>query len=105
MKSFFSKWCWQMAWRDSRAHRGRLVLFLACICLGVAALVALRAFGSSVREGIVEQSRSLLGGDLLVKSRQPIPEKVVESLTSQAMDEHQSKSPHPHAHFVYQSQR
>ena len=69
-----------MAWRDSRAHRGRLLLFLSCICLGVAALVALRAFGSSVRDGIVEQSRSLLGGDLLVKSRHPIPEKLVKSV-------------------------
>ncbi|MCH2205317.1 MAG: ABC transporter permease [Lentisphaerales bacterium] len=85
MKAFFSKWCWQMAWRDSRAHRGRLFLFLSCICLGVAALVALRAFGSSVRDGIVEQSRSLLGGDVLVKSRQPIPKEVVKSVDELAV--------------------
>ena len=70
-----------MAWRDSRAHRSRLFLFLACICLGVAALVALRSFGSSVKNGIVEQSRALLGGDLLIKSRQKIPQAATDELS------------------------
>lgn len=76
-----------MAWRDSRAHRKRMFLFLSCICLGVAALVALRAFGDSVRGGIIEQSRALLGGDLLVKSRQPIPDKLTKSLQKNSVSD------------------
>jgi putative ABC transport system permease protein len=71
MKALFDRWCWKMAWRDSRAHRKRILLFLGCICIGVAALVALRSFGSSVKSGIVEQSKTLLGSDLLIKSRSP----------------------------------
>lgn len=80
MNSFFDKWCWKMAWRDSRAHRSRLLLFLSCICIGVAALVALHSFGSSVKEGIVKQSKSLLGADLLIKSRSPHDAKLTKRL-------------------------
>ena len=80
MSFLFDKWIWKMAWRDGRAHKGRMVLFISCICLGVTALVALRAFGSSVRENIMSQSRSLLGGDLLIKSRQKHPEKLIDRL-------------------------
>ncbi|MCM8540070.1 MAG: ABC transporter permease, partial [Lentisphaeraceae bacterium] len=80
MGFLFDKWIWKMAWRDGRAHKGRMILFISCICLGVTALVALRAFGSSVRENIMSQSRSLLGGDLLVKSRQKHPEKLIQRL-------------------------
>ena len=32
-------WLWRMAWRDSRRSRGRLVLFVSAIVLGIAALV------------------------------------------------------------------
>ncbi|MCM8530237.1 MAG: ABC transporter permease, partial [Lentisphaeraceae bacterium] len=64
-----------------------MFLFLSCICLGVAALVALRAFGDSVRDGIIEQSRSLLGGDLLVKSRQPIPDQLTKQLQSKSLSD------------------
>lgn len=80
MSFLFDKWVWKMAWRDGRAHKGRMLLFISCICLGVTALVALRAFGSSVRENIMSQSRSLLGGDLLIKSRQKHPEVLTEKL-------------------------
>ena len=80
MNFLFDKWVWKMAWRDGRAHKGRMILFITCICLGVTALVALRAFGSSVRENIMSQSRSLLGGDLVISSRQPHPPEVVKRL-------------------------
>ncbi|NQZ56409.1 MAG: FtsX-like permease family protein [Lentisphaeraceae bacterium] len=87
MKSFFDIWCWKMAWRDSRSHRTRLFLFLSCISLGVAALVALRAFGDSVREGIEEQSRSMLGSDLVLKSRHKLPEKIIKGLQGIAAED------------------
>ena len=80
MSFLFDRWVWKMAWRDGRAHKGRMLLFVTCICLGVTALVALRAFGSSVRENIMSQSRGLLGGDLVISSRQPHPPEVIERL-------------------------
>ena len=87
MSFLFDSWIWKMAWRDGRSHKGRMLLFISCICLGVTALVALRSFGSSVRESIMSQSRGLLGGDLLIKSRQKHPEKLIQKLKDLSQDD------------------
>jgi len=63
----------KMAWRDSRASRRRLLLFSCSIVLGVAALVAIGSFGDNLRQAVADQSKQLLGADLAVTSRQPIP--------------------------------
>ena len=60
-----------MAWRDSRRSRRRLVLFSLSITLGIAALVALGSMGRTLRGTIDEQSKALLGADLVLTSRQP----------------------------------
>ena len=69
-------WSWKMAWRDSRGQRGRFLLSLSCIVLGVAALVALRSFSENISSVIHAQSRELLGADLVLRSRQPFPSEV-----------------------------
>jgi putative ABC transport system permease protein len=61
-----------MAWRDTRASRRRLLLFSTSIVMGVAALVAVRCLARSAEQTIDEQSRSLLGADLSIGSRQAI---------------------------------
>ncbi len=60
-----------MAWRDSRSSRKRLLLALASMTLGIAALVAITSFGANVRTAIQSQAKSLLGADLVLHSRQP----------------------------------
>lgn len=60
-----------MAWRDSRTHRKRLLLFMTCIVLGIAALVAIGSFGENLEKAIDEQAKTLLGADLLLASLQP----------------------------------
>ncbi|KAB2671415.1 MAG: FtsX-like permease family protein [Verrucomicrobia bacterium] len=66
-----------MAWRDSRRSRRRLVLFSLSITLGIAALVALGSMGRTLRGTIDEQSKALLGADLVLTSRQPAgPEEI-----------------------------
>ena len=64
-------WVWTMAWRDSRSSRKRLLLALASITLGIAALVAITSFDANVRTAIQGQAKSLLGADLVLHSRQP----------------------------------
>ncbi len=59
-----------MAWRDSRRSRPRLLLFSLSITLGIAALVALGSMGRTLRSTIDEQSKALLGADLVLSSRQ-----------------------------------
>ena len=62
----------KMAWRDSRASRRRLALFSLSIALGVAALVAIGSFRDNLRQAVADQSKTLLGADLAVTSRQKL---------------------------------
>ena len=71
------------AWRDSRAVRKRLALFMSAISIGVAALVAIDSYAAYVTSAVHDQSRSLLGGDLVVRSRSaftPGIDSVLDSL-------------------------
>jgi putative ABC transport system permease protein len=61
--------------RESRAARGRLVFFTACLAIGVAAVVGVSALVSSIEEGLRQQSRDLLAADLRVSARRPLPEE------------------------------
>lgn len=63
-------WAFKMAYRDSRRSRSRLILFTGSIILGVAALVAINTFGNNLRTDINEQSKELLGADLVIRSNQ-----------------------------------
>ena len=65
-----------MAWRDSRKNRGRLLLFTGSILLGIAALVAINSFSYNLKNQIDLESKELLGADLKVESRQPIPDEI-----------------------------
>jgi putative ABC transport system permease protein len=72
-----------LAWRDSRAVRKRLALFMSAISIGVAALVAIDSYAGNVTAAVHEQSRALLGGDLIVRSRSvftPPVDTVLDSL-------------------------
>ncbi|HSR50132.1 MAG TPA: FtsX-like permease family protein [Acidobacteriota bacterium] len=74
-----SPWIWKMAWRDSRASRRRLLLFVSSITLGVAALVAITSFGYNLRERVDHQAKELLGADLEVSSRDEFSDELVEA--------------------------
>jgi putative ABC transport system permease protein len=67
---FLSAWTWRMAWRDSRASRRKLFLFSCSIVLGIAALAALGSLGSNLERAIEDQTRELLGADLVLHSRE-----------------------------------
>jgi len=42
-------WLLNMAWRDSRKNRGRLILFISSIIIGIAALVAINSFSENLK--------------------------------------------------------
>ncbi len=58
-----------MAWRDSRKNRGKLLLFVSSIILGIAALVAIHSFGENLEDDIARQAKTLLGADLTLETR------------------------------------
>lgn len=79
----FDAFVWRMAWRDSRTHWRKLLLFMSSIVLGVAALVAISSLGDSLQRSVRTQAKSLLGADLLLESRQPFSpavEQLIDSL-------------------------
>jgi putative ABC transport system permease protein len=62
-----------MAAREGRASWRRLLVLTAAVAVGVAALVAINAFADNLRFSVQDQARSLLGADILLTSRQPLP--------------------------------
>lgn len=81
------KWYFLMAWRDSRRDRSRLVLFIAAIVLGIAALVSTLSFGRNLREDVDDQAKELLGADLVIRSNRPLS-KAVEKLADSLPNKH-----------------
>lgn len=77
---------WRMAWRDTRTSRSRLLVFALAMVIGVAAIAGVAAFGENLHRAIEDQSRSLLGADLVISSRRPFApghRKIFESFRGQ----------------------
>ncbi|NOT30584.1 MAG: hypothetical protein HOP15_09085, partial [Planctomycetes bacterium] len=66
--------------RESRGARGRLFFFTACLALGSMAVVGVAGLVRSVQQGIAAQSQQLLGADVWLRSRSPLPEELVHAL-------------------------
>lgn len=74
LAALFLPWVWRLAWRDSRSSRRRFLLYSLSISLGIAALVSIGSLGASIRLGIDQQSRALLGADLAIGARNALRE-------------------------------
>jgi putative ABC transport system permease protein len=61
-----------MAWRESRASLKRLLLLMAAIAVGVAALVAINSFTENLQDSVRRQAQSILGADIAVGSAAPL---------------------------------
>ncbi|WP_341220870.1 ABC transporter permease [Polaribacter atrinae] len=68
-----------MAWRDGKASLSRLLLFMASIILGIAAVVSIQLFSDNLKQNIKLQSKSLMGADFIIDSKQ-IPSKKVQAI-------------------------
>ncbi len=75
-EKYSRSWPLRMAWRDSRKSRGKLMLFIASISLGIAALVGITSFRENLMDEIDDQARSLLGADFSVDDRTPLPDSL-----------------------------
>ncbi|GAB3167410.1 ABC transporter permease [Telluribacter humicola] len=83
-------WLLQMAWRDSRRNRARLLLFISSVVLGIAALVAIYSLGDNLRQNIDNQAAELLGADLEISGSRPAGtrmQKLIDSLGTQRSEE------------------
>lgn len=67
----------KMAWRDSRRNRARLMLFIAAVTAGIAALTAVRSFSVNLTRDIDREAKTLLGADLLIDANQEAPDTLL----------------------------
>src|SRR5688572_8194543 len=63
----------RLAVRESRRSRGRIFLFMACIAVGVAAVVIVAGLSKSVEQGVRTEGRRLMAADVAVEGRRPLP--------------------------------
>ena len=70
-------WCLLMAWRDGRRNWQKLLLFVLSITAGIASMVGVSSFRSSLESDIREQSAELLGADFCIQGSQPLPDSLL----------------------------
>ncbi|WP_299254730.1 FtsX-like permease family protein [uncultured Aquimarina sp.] len=78
-----------MAYRDAKASKVRLLLFIASIILGIAAVVAIQLLSDNLKSNIKLQSKSLMGADYIIDARQEPTERaqaIIDSLQPNAKE-------------------
>lgn len=71
---------WNQLRRQSRGGRSRLLFFVACLALGVAAVVAVAGFSEGLDKGVRTEAKQLLAADVSVRGRRPIPPELLEAI-------------------------
>ncbi|WP_132218378.1 ABC transporter permease [Mariniflexile fucanivorans] len=78
-----------MAWRDGKASLSRLLLFMASIILGIAAVVSIQLFSDNLKQNIKQQSKALMGADFIIDSKEAPSKKaqaIIDSLGADASE-------------------
>jgi putative ABC transport system permease protein len=70
MRGFFKIWVWRLALRDGRRGLRPLLLSMSSVILAVASVVAAFSFRDNLQSSIRTQSKTLLGADLSLDSRE-----------------------------------
>src|SRR5712691_8907560 len=73
-----------LAWRETRGAGRHFTYLIACITLGVGALVAVGSFAASLERTVGRSARALMGGDVEIRSAQPLSQEgsgIVAALT------------------------
>ncbi len=84
-----TSWLFKMAWRDAKASRVRLLLFMASIILGIAAVVSIQLFSTNLKDNIQLQSKALMGADYIIDTNQVPSERaqaIIDSLKPDAFE-------------------
>ena len=77
-----SEWvlAWRLARREVRGSVQRFHVFLMALVLGVAAVGTVGSVAEAMREGIANNARLLLGGDIELQSRHNAPDQAVHEV-------------------------
>lgn len=75
-------WLFKMAWRDGKASWKKLILFMASIVLGIAAVVSIQSFSYNLKNNIALQSKALMGSDFKIDTDKTPNEKLLSIIDS-----------------------
>lgn len=75
-------WLFKMAWRDGKASSKKLMLFMASIVLGIAAVVSIQSFGETLKQNIASESKALMGADFKIDSDNAPNKRVLQIMDS-----------------------
>ncbi|HEU5456987.1 MAG TPA: ABC transporter permease, partial [Terracidiphilus sp.] len=77
---------WQRAaaigWRDLKSAPGKFAFVILSVAVGVAALVGVRGFSASFRHTLMQESRSLMAGDLSARVFREPPKAELDKLAA-----------------------
>ena len=73
-----SRFVLRLAWRETRGAWRHFGYFFACITLGVSALVGVGSFADSLERTVARSAKSLMGGDVEIRSTQPLDPSSLE---------------------------
>jgi putative ABC transport system permease protein len=79
----------RLAARELRGAGRHVAYVLACVSLGVAALVAVGSFGTSLERAVAGSARALLGADVEIRSTRPLSapaERVLDGLAARGVE-------------------
>lgn len=65
----------RMAWRETRGAGRHFVYFVACVTVGVAAIVAVGTFAKSLESTVGRSARALMGGDVEIRASRPLSQE------------------------------
>ena len=77
-----ARFFWRQLWRESRGSWRRFTFFVACLAIGVGAVVAVAGLGAEIRRIIRTEARQLLAADLALSGRQPPPTELDDYLSA-----------------------
>ncbi len=76
---------WRFAWREARNGLRGFRVFVACLALGVFAIAAVGSLSSSIVDGLEQNARAIMGGDIEVgQTAQNIPAEATQWLAGKA---------------------
>lgn len=83
---YSKSWPLKMAWRDSRKSRGKLLLFIASISLGIAAMVGITSLRENLLTEIDNQAKGLVGADVRIRGRNILPDSLLQPMQTATAD-------------------
>jgi putative ABC transport system permease protein len=66
--------------RETRGASGKILFFVACLAVGVAAVVAVAGLSNGIDRGLRKEARQLLAADLAVRTDKPLPVAVTTAI-------------------------